>query len=143
MPSGYSSLARSPTLWHRYLGGLDHAKYDCNNYVLQPPPKVDSDLSQCTRILKSPNLKKPDRAPSRIVVRNEIIQVKVGRRAFISPREHLTLNVENGLDCEVRVLQSPIEQTVGELNVDRFPCDFIENEIVYQHFGRSTPKGNF
>ena len=50
-------------------------------------------------------IKKPDRAPARIIARNEIIQVKVGRRTFISPSEHLVLNVENGHDCEVRVLQ--------------------------------------
>ena len=24
--------------------------------------------------------------------------------------------------------------------MDRFPCDFTEEEVVYQHFGRSTPK---
>ena len=32
---------------------------------------------------------KPDRAPSRIIAKNERIQVKLGRRAFISPHDHL------------------------------------------------------
>ena len=58
----------------------------------------------------------------------------------MSPKDHLVLNVQDGHGCEVRVLQSPIEQTVGELNVDRFSCDFTENEVIYQHFGRANPK---
>ena len=50
------------------------------------------------------------------------------------------INVEPGHNCEVRVLQSPIEQQIGELNVDRFPCDFTDYELIYQHFGRSQPR---
>ena len=38
------------------------------------------------------------------------------------------------------MLQSPIEQQIGELNVDRFPCDFTDYELIYQHFGRSQPR---
>ena len=63
-------------------------------------------------------LTQPDRAPTRIVSRNEKIQVKVGRRAIIT-NDHLEINVEDGHNCEVRVLMSPTEQTIGELNVDR------------------------
>lgn len=85
------------------------------------------------------DLTPPDRAPSRTVIKNDKVQVKIGRRAYISPTEHLSLSVEYGHNCEVRVLFSPTEQTAGELNVDRFPCDFTEEELVYQHFGRGTP----
>jgi hypothetical protein len=42
----------------------------------------------------------------------------------------------------VRVLPSPIEQVVGELNVDRFPCDFTQDEVFYQHYGRAEPRSD-
>ena len=46
------------------------------------------------------------RAPSRIIQKKEVVQVKVGRRAFISPTQHLRIIVEDGDNCEVRVLFS-------------------------------------
>ncbi|CBY08706.1 unnamed protein product [Oikopleura dioica] len=55
---------------------------------------------------------------------------------------HLQIAADGGDTCEVRVLPSPIEQVVGELNVDRFPCDFTQDEVFYQHYGRAEPRSD-
>lgn len=82
----------------------------------------------------------PDRAPARIVTKNEKIQVPIGRSSPLWP--YLQISADGGDTCEVRVLPSPIEQVVGELNVDRFPCDFTQDEVFYQHYGRAEPRSD-
>ena len=71
----------------------------------------------------------------RRIATNNPITVNRGRSVFLSPAD-LEIEFEVGDRCEVRILRNnPLEQTIGFMTPDRFPCDFAPNTVQYIHLG--------
>ncbi|XP_061636386.1 FRAS1-related extracellular matrix protein 1b [Phyllopteryx taeniolatus] len=66
---------------------------------------------------------------------NAGMEVVRGRRAFLG-REQLRIGAEADAHCKVEVvLNEPITQRVGRLTPQVFDCDFLPEEVMYQHNG--------
>nr|XP_057929904.1 FRAS1-related extracellular matrix protein 1b [Doryrhamphus excisus] len=70
-----------------------------------------------------------------LVAVNTGMDVARGRSAFLT-KEQLTINVEADAQCKVEVvLNEPVMQRVGRLAPQVFDCDFLPQEVQYQHHG--------
>lgn len=79
-----------------------------------------------------------------ILVKNYGLGVPIGRRVFISPEDHLKINVSNLDKCRVTVLQSDLLfQRPGILMPKEFPCDFPDNSVHYTHHGAKDPSEDY
>ncbi|XP_061680719.1 FRAS1-related extracellular matrix protein 1b isoform X2 [Syngnathoides biaculeatus] len=66
---------------------------------------------------------------------NAGMEVARGRRAFLGA-EHLRIAAEADAHCKVEVvLNEPITQRVGRLTPQVFDCNFLPEEVSYQHNG--------
>ncbi|XP_049585835.1 FRAS1-related extracellular matrix protein 1b isoform X4 [Syngnathus scovelli] len=70
-----------------------------------------------------------------IVEVNAGMQVARGRSAFLG-KEMLQIRTEPDAHCKVEVvLNQPLTQRVGRMTPQVFDCDFLPDEVVYQHNG--------
>ncbi|XP_077390356.1 FRAS1-related extracellular matrix protein 1b isoform X2 [Festucalex cinctus] len=70
-----------------------------------------------------------------VVEVNAGMEVARGRSAFLS-KEQLRIGTEADALCKVEVvLNQPITQRVGRLTPQVFDCDFLPEEVMYQHNG--------
>eukprot|EP00118_Oscarella_pearsei_P004303 m.18164 g.18164 ORF g.18164 m.18164 type:complete len:3072 (+) comp27610_c0_seq1:382-9597(+) len=78
----------------------------------------------------------------RRVLSNNPITVSRGKSVFFDPTTDFQVEVEQGDRCEIRILGSPLEQNIGFVTKDRFPCDYAANTIQYIHLGSLTRRSD-
>lgn len=71
-----------------------------------------------------------------VVFKNEELRVYYGRSVYIRPGVDLSFLYRPDGNCQVYVLKDePTHYTTGGIYPSIFSCNFIENEVKYQHFG--------
>ncbi|XP_037105169.1 FRAS1-related extracellular matrix protein 1b isoform X5 [Syngnathus acus] len=86
-------------------------------------------------LLLLPLLLLPGAIAGVIVEVNASMEVARGRSAFLG-KEMLQIRTDPDAHCKVEVaLNQPLTQRVGRITPQVFDCDFLPDEVVYQHNG--------